>query len=800
MTTAVTPSQTTATTTLPKTTTTTSSTTTPQPATVVPPATASATTALSATQTAVNTATPSSSCSDTENNCAAFGKSFCTESNYATWAKANCARYCNFCESQGFSAETTAPAAISTTTTPAVTTPTPKLSTIALVAGCADTVSNCQQYGKDFCSQPAYTAWARENCAHHCNLCPGEHSARTTTAAATATTPKPKLSTAVTTTTTSSTTTITTTAPKPKFTAVLSSICKDALSNCQQYGTDFCSQPAYTAWAQENCAHHCNLCQDAQTTTAAATTTPKPKPSTTITATAFAAILPSRCKDALSNCQQYGTDFCSQPAYTAWAKENCAHHCNLCQGEHSSQTAATATTMTTPEPTSSTAVTSTTRATTPKPKFTAVLSSSCKDALSNCRQYGTDFCSQPAYTAWAKENCARYCNFCQDGHSTQTSTTAIAASATTTTTETTSMKAFTAIVAAASCVDAVENCKQYGFSFCSQAAYVDWARENCARHCKFCPVGNVPGAEVCEDKLATCAQYGQDACKKSDFKEWAALNCAKFCGVCGQKETIKSTSLATQTMAVATTTPSTMAAAARTTAMPVASTASSSSCRDAINNCEAYGLSFCTDKRYADFAKDNCAHHCNFCGGSAPAEEECKDKLDNCLVYSQDVCQSPDYKEWAHINCAKFCGFCSKEGTASARGTSATTTTTKQSVADTTKMPDDSCHDVADNCAELGATICTGPYAQWALQNCRLFCHQCGRGGKSGGATPSPGNGSGAVSGGNGNGRNGQSGAGTPTNSGSAVSGGNGNGRNGQSGAGTPTGSDSGELIALWHC
>ena len=690
MTTAVTPSQTTATTTLPITpTTTTSSTTTPQPATMAPTATASATTAWSTTQTAVNTATPSSSCRDTENNCAAFGKSFCTDNNYAAWAKANCAHYCNFCESQGSSAEATTHAAISTTTTPAAKTPKPKLPTIALVSGCVDAVSNCQQYGKDFCSQPANAAWARENCACHCNLCPGEHSAQTTTAAATSTTPKPKSSTAVTTTTTTITTT---TMPKPKFTAALSSICKDALSNCQQYGTDFCSQPAYTAWAKENCARHCNLCQDAQTTTAAAATSPKPKPSTTVTATAFTAILPS----------------------------------------------------------------------------------SCKDALSNCQQYGTDFCLQPAYTAWAKENCARYCSFCQDGHS--TSTTAIVATATTTAPKTTSTKAFTTIVTAASCVDAVENCKQYGFSFCSQAAYINWARENCARHCKFCPVGSTPGAEVCEDKLATCAQYGQDACKKSDFQEWAALNCAKFCGVCEQRETIKSTSLAMQTTTVTTTTPSSTTVAARTVATSVASTASSSSCRDAINNCEAYGLNFCTDERYADFAKDNCAHHCNFCGGSTPAEEECKDKLDNCLVYSQDVCQNPDYKEWARINCAKFCGFCSKEGTASAQGTSATTTSTKQSVADTTKMLDDSCHDVADNCAELGATICTGPYAEWALQNCRLFCRQCGRDGKSGGATPSPGNGS------------------------SAVSGGDGNGNSGQSGTGTPTGSDSGELIALWHC
>lgn len=31
-------------------------------------------------------------------------------------------------------------------------------------------------------------------------------------------------------------------------------------TNCAQYGTSFCTNPAYTAFAHENCPKHCNLC------------------------------------------------------------------------------------------------------------------------------------------------------------------------------------------------------------------------------------------------------------------------------------------------------------------------------------------------------------------------------------------------------------------------------------------------------------------------------------------------------------------------------------------------------------
>ena len=41
-----------------------------------------------------------------------------------------------------------------------------------------------------------------------------------------------------------------------------------------------------------------------------------------------------------------------------------------------------------------------------------VSAGSCADAISDCAQYGQSVCSDPQYTTWAAQNCARTCNKC----------------------------------------------------------------------------------------------------------------------------------------------------------------------------------------------------------------------------------------------------------------------------------------------------------------------------------------------------------------------------------------------------
>ncbi|XP_070176754.1 uncharacterized protein [Littorina saxatilis] len=524
------------------------------------------------------------------------------------------------------------------------------------------------------------------------------------------------------------------------------------------------------------------------TTTVATTTTPTPTTITTTTptttSTSPATTLSSNCKDTNTNCAAFGKSFCSQSTYIDWAKTNCARYCNLCEESSVSTPVAMPTT------------------TTSKPE--SALPSNCLDVASNCQQYGTDFCSKPAYVAWAKENCARYCNLCEDNHAVETVAVAVATTPKPASTQASTIEFAVKTIAVAkvtspkpaptqtateavdaSCMDAVDNCDQYGSSFCSQADYVDWAKENCIRHCQFCVSKSLPGEEVCVDKLESCAQYDKGVCKNQQYKEWAEANCAKYCGICRQGE-VKGTTTTTQTTTIAqtTTTPSPTTTAATKKSNNVI-TSPSSACQDKVSNCAAFGQSFCTDERYANFAKDNCQRHCKFCGAPTPVAggKECKDEVDNCVSYDKSVCHSSDYEEWSRTNCAKFCGFCSEEGSIAEK-----TTQSKENAGGTSESG--FCKDVYDSCKSYGESVCTGPYEGWAVQNCQKFCDLCGET-RSGGVVGSS-SGRGRGNGGDNNG------IGTPTNvdSGNGIGNKNGNGNSGDNnGIGTPTNVDSGKLI-----
>ncbi|XP_065935272.1 putative per-hexamer repeat protein 5 isoform X17 [Magallana gigas] len=85
-----------------------------------------------------------------------------------------------------------------------------------------------------------------------------------------------------------------------------------------------------------------------------------------------------QCADK-TNCAQYGTSFCTNPAYTAFAHENCPKHCNLCSSTSSGP------------------------------------SGMCADAINNCANYGQGVCSDPTYTDWVSKNCQAYCHKCSSG-------------------------------------------------------------------------------------------------------------------------------------------------------------------------------------------------------------------------------------------------------------------------------------------------------------------------------------------------------------------------------------------------
>jgi len=142
-------------------------------------------------------------CRDVKDNCYAYGKYSC-QAPYTAWAQDNCAYYCGFCGTQ-------------TTMAP---------------ANCQDKIPNCQAYGKDGCVG-TYEAWARYNCPSFCGYCGGNGPV---------TQPSQVIS-----------------VTGQPGSQVGGTGCVDKLPNCDQYGQESCNEP-YRSWAIDNCAKHCNLC------------------------------------------------------------------------------------------------------------------------------------------------------------------------------------------------------------------------------------------------------------------------------------------------------------------------------------------------------------------------------------------------------------------------------------------------------------------------------------------------------------------------------------------------------------
>ncbi|XP_063431248.1 uncharacterized protein LOC134713899 [Mytilus trossulus] len=181
--------------------------------------------------------------------------------------------------------------------------------------------------------------------------------------------------------------------------------------------------------------------------------------------------------------------------------------------------------------------------------------SNCADKMDNCLAFGKDACGGK-YEAFARENCARYCGYCQ-GEPTP----------------------------APACENKKSDCEKYPKSTCSDQRYKTWANENCFYYCRLCTpeqlrikdsqLTTVPPAR-CLDKKNDCKMYGKTSCT-GNYASWAKENCMLYCGFCHGNPT---------------------------PAPP---------CRDLASNCQQYEKSTCTDSKYRGWAETNCNKHCGFC-------------------------------------------------------------------------------------------------------------------------------------------------------------------------------------------
>ncbi|XP_060575709.1 uncharacterized protein LOC132733121 [Ruditapes philippinarum] len=138
---------------------------------------------------------------------------------------------------------------------------------------------------------------------------------------------------------------------------VVRGVCKDSVA-CDRYSPEICTDPQYFDWTHANCPSYCNLCS--QPTAGSHIGVGKLMDSDGGSPT---------CKDAVSNCAEYGKVLCSDVKFYNWANENCRKHCNRC-------------------------------------------TSSCVDKLPNCAEYGSAVCTDLSFYNWVEMNCRKFCARC----------------------------------------------------------------------------------------------------------------------------------------------------------------------------------------------------------------------------------------------------------------------------------------------------------------------------------------------------------------------------------------------------
>jgi len=194
--------------------------------------------------------------------------------------------------------------------------------------------------------------------------------------------------------------------------------------------------------------------------------------------------------------------------------------------------------------------------TTPRPTLPGGYDPACKDAIDNCKNYGTSACTG-IYAEWAQNNCEAYCGFCKP-----------------------------LPTAPPPCVDALPNCDTYDVKSCTDPKFRGWAEENCRLYCRLCTASQLAVLTTtrkptlspvnCVDKV-DCKLYGRDACSMDKYGLWGQENCPLYCGICQGVPTPP----------------------------PL--------CVDKNPNCAQYQSDLCTNTGFTGFVDENCRKHCNRC-------------------------------------------------------------------------------------------------------------------------------------------------------------------------------------------
>ncbi|XP_050396621.2 zinc metalloproteinase nas-15 [Patella vulgata] len=179
------------------------------------------------------------------------------------------------------------------------------------------------------------------------------------------------------------------------------------------------------------------------------------------------------------------------------------------------------------------------------------------------------------------------------------------------------------------CTDTRDDCVEYGRSVCSDTHEV-WARENCARSCKFCE-GPPTTPPQCTDKASNCETYSKTVCTDPQFMYWARDKCRRFCRFC-PPDVLQQLDALTSTLP------------------PI-------DCFDA-EGCVYYKESACSGDN-SHWVQHNCRKMCGVCTDGHTTEVlACHDKISNCKQHEPSLCVNVLYRSWVYEYCRKTCGIC----------------------------------------------------------------------------------------------------------------------------------------------
>ncbi|XP_060605062.1 putative per-hexamer repeat protein 5 isoform X8 [Ruditapes philippinarum] len=415
---------------------------------------------------------------------------------------------------------------------------------------CVDKLTNCASYTKAVCSNHDYAQWVQNNCCAFCNGGTGGTYVSGGTGGTMTGTGGTMTGTGGTMTGTGGTMTGT---GGTMTGGTYTGTCQDTIPNCAAYTAAVCTDSSFADWVSKHCAKFCNKCGTGGTMTGGTGTM------TGGTGTMTGGTMTGTCADKLPNCAAYTQAVCTSKDYATWVLNNCAHYCNKC----GSMTGGTGT-MTGGTGTMTGGTGTMTGGTGTMTGGTGGASATyCMDKKSDCNAYEKAMCTDIKFKAWAKENCAAFCNMCGGGTGTGTMTGG---------TGTGTMTGGTGTMTG-SCGDVASNCALLNQAnhICSDAAAKVYAQQNCAKTCNMCGgtmtggtgtmtggtgtmtggtgtgtmtggtgTGTMTGGTgtmtgSCSDTIANCAAYDPSICTSTDYKQWASQNCAGTCHLCSSQ-------------------------------------------------------------------------------------------------------------------------------------------------------------------------------------------------------------------------------------------------------------------------